>query len=210
MAQHATSGKPRDPDAWYQEPIWCAERLFQDEVFHGGIIDPCAGTGTIVRAARAAGVRAEGYDLRDRGAGGLVTPDHDFFTGHYLPGIFPCANIVSNPPYSTWGQLGREKPSPEAMDRSEDEFLRIALRRATGKVAVLLPTGWISADDRSRWIEALPFYREYRLTPRPSIPSGGHLAEGGKRGGGKTDFSWFVFLNGFQGDPTVHFLRRDD
>ncbi|MFE3839538.1 hypothetical protein [Pseudogemmobacter sonorensis] len=210
MSQRATSGKPRDPDAWYREPAWCAERLFQDEAFPGGIIDPCAGTGTIVRAARAAGLRAEGFDLRDRGARDLVQPGVCFFTGDYLPGTWPCANIVSNPPYATWLQLGRDKPSPDAMARSEDEFLRIALRRTIGKVAVLLPTGWISADERSRWIESLPFYREYRLTPRPSIPSGGHLAEGGKRGGGKTDFSWFVFLNGFQGDPTVHFLRRDD
>lgn len=39
MSQRATSGKPRDPDAWYQEPSWCAERLFQDEMFPGGMVD---------------------------------------------------------------------------------------------------------------------------------------------------------------------------
>lgn len=208
MAQHATSNKPRDPDAWYQEPSWCAERLFQDEVFHGEVVDPCAGTGTIVRAALAHGLKARGFDLRDRGAGEIVTPFVDFFA-KVEGGGDRVDNIVSNPPYATWAQLGRSRPEG-AMARSEDEFLRLALQRARGKVAVLLPTGWISAGDRSLWIESLPFYREYRLAPRPSMPPGAHIAAGGKVGGGKADFSWFVFLHGFQGLPTIHWLRRDE
>lgn len=200
----------RQPDAWYVEESWCAERLFQDEMFPGRIVDPCAGRGTIVQAGHDLGLDVEGYDLRDRG-NVLVRGGKDWFAeaSPYLHGTFPCDCIVSNPPFATWSQVGREKPDHISHNRLDDAFLDISLRRARVKVALFLPTTWISSDDRSRWLETLPFYREYRITPRPSCPPGEYREAGHKAEGGRVDFSWFVFLHGYQGDPTVHWLRRD-
>lgn len=211
MARSSSAKKrARDPDNWYREEPWCSERLFAVERFEGRVVDPCAGFGTIANAARAAGLQAEAYDLRDRGFEG-VKGGVDFFEPRgwaYTPGIFPCDNIVSNPPYATWKQLGQPRRDV-AMARSEDEFLRLALRRARYKVALFLPSGWLNSDERGQWIETLPLYRVYLCSPRPSCPPGPYIQAGGKVGGGSTDYSWFVFLRGFSGTPTVHWLRRD-
>ena len=198
----------RDPDAWYQEPSWPAERLFAVERFEGRVVDPCSGAGTIPNAARAAGLRAEAYDLRDRGFPGVIG-GKDFFDPYaYMPGTWPADNIVSNPPYATWAQLGRDRP-PGAMPRAEEEFLRLALTRARCKVALFLPAGWLHGEKRGAWLETLPLYRVYLVGPRPSCPPGTFLQAGNEAGNGTGDYSWFVFLKGFAGAPTVHWLRRD-
>jgi hypothetical protein len=201
----------RQPDAWYVEEAWCAERLFQDEVLPGRIVDPCAGRGTIVRAGLNAGLRIEGYDLRDRGSP-VVRGGYDFFEANptYLHGTFPCDCIVSNPPYTTWAQVGRDRPDHIEHARLDDAFLDLALQRARVKVCLFLPTGWINAEKRSRWLKNLPFYREYKLSPRPSCPPGEYLEAGKKAAEGRVDFSWFVFLHGYQGHPSIHWLRRDE
>ena len=211
MAKDAFKNKvqswDRDPDAWYQEPAWPSERLFAVEAFEGRVVDPCAGSGTVVRSAKAAGLSAEGYDLHDRGfahvRGGLDFMDP---ADPYLHGTWPADNIVSNPPYATWAQVGRLRPNG-AKDRLDEEFLRVALTRARSKVAIFMLSGWINSAKRSAWIETLPLYREYRCTPRPSCPPGTYLQAGNKAGNGKNDYSWFVFLKGFTGSPTIHWLR---
>ena len=199
--------KPRDPDQWYQEPSWTSDRLFAVEPFRGVICDPCAGTGTIPQAAARAGLPSIGYDLRDRRGAG-VQAGSDFFGNRWPHGSWPVDNIVSNPPYARWSETDQDRPDG-AMARMEDEFLRLALTRARCKVALFLPTSWLSGAERSEWISTTPFYREYRCTPRPSCPPGSYIAAGGKVGGGQTDFSWFIWLIGFTGDATIRFLRRD-
>lgn len=198
----------REPDSWYVEPAWPSERLFAVEPFEGRVVDPCAGMGTIVRSAAAAGLRAEGFDLRDRGFD-YVRGGKDFFSADWLHGTWPCENIVSNPPYATWAQLGRAAPYPGAAPRSDDEFVLLALSRVMSKVAVFLPSGWINGAKRGAWLESMPLYRVYLIGPRPSCPPGQIRAAGQATGNGETDYSWFVFLKGFSGHPTVHFLRRE-
>lgn len=190
----------RDADNWYAEPVWCSARLFAVEPFAGRVVDPCAGGGNIVRSAREAGLDVLGFDLRKRMSGEFIRHGLDFFGDDYTPGTWPADNIVSNPPY------GRGL-SGEA--RLEEQFVTVALLRARSKVAVFLPTVWANGGERGRWLETLPLYREYRLSPRPSCPPGRTILAGEKPGGGTVDYSWFVFLRGFSGAPTLHFLRRD-
>lgn len=199
----------RHPDAWYVEERWCADRLFEDEVFPGRTVDPCAGGGNIVKAGRDMGLQIEGFDLRNR-APGLIRGGLDFFDPHaYTPGIWPADNIVTNPPYATWSQVGREPPKG-AFARVEDEFVARALERVRCKLAVFLPSVWMNGQERSRWLESLPLYRVYICTPRPSCPPGTYLEAGGKPKDGQTDYNWYVFLRGYQGRPEVRWLRRDD
>ena len=199
----------RDPDAWYVEERWCADRLFEDEVFPGRTVDPCAGGGNIVLSGRAAGLSIEGFDLRDRNPA-LVRGGFDFFQPLlYTPGVWPADNIVSNPPFARWKELDREPPNG-AFARVEDEFVRQALERIRCKLAVFLPAGWMNGQERSRWLESLPLYRVYLCAPRPSCPPGTYLAAGKKPKDGQTDFSWYVFLKGYQGRPELRWLRRDD
>ena len=38
-------GYPRSDEDWYCDPAWCSARLFEEEVFEGGVYDPCCGHG---------------------------------------------------------------------------------------------------------------------------------------------------------------------
>lgn len=209
MRRNQSTQWARDPDAWYQEPAWPSERLFAVEPFDGRIVDPCAGSGTIINSAKAAGLRGQAYDLRDRGFPGVQGGKDFFDIERWMIGAWPVENIVSNPPYATWAQLGRDKPTQDSMARAEDEFLVQALNRTTSKVALFLPSGWLNSEKRGAWIENLPLYRVYLIGPRPSCPPGTFLQAGGKAGNGTGDYSWFVFLKGFRGAPTLHWLRRE-
>ena len=192
----------RDPDNHYVEPAWVSRRLFEVERFAGRIVDPCAGFGTMVASARLAGLQADGFDLRARANEHGIRGGFDFFADQspYLPGIWPADNIVSNPPYGPAAEKGGL--------RLEEAFVARALDRARSKVAVFLPAKWLSGDRRGAWLESLPLYRVWFCSPRPSCPPGHVVAAGEAKGGGTVDYAFYVFLKGFQGSPTVHFLRR--
>lgn len=185
----------RSEGDWYIEPAWCSERLFEDERFDGEIVDPACGVGTIVGAALRAGHEAVGCDKVSRGFGNF--PIHDFMLAEWRCGDRPD-NIVSNPPF----KLCRIKDGLVS-------FPKLALQRARRKVALLLPTDWIQGDKRARWLAETPLYRVYFMCPRPSMPPGEAVLAGAKAEGGKQDFAWFVWLQGFEGTATVHWLFRD-
>jgi len=190
----------RQKENWYVEPEWCSRRLFDVEYFKGKICDPAAGGGNIIKSALDSGYDARGFDLIDRGSPNTMS-GHNFITGEgYIHGQLPVDNIVSNPPYGPGGTGNK---------RIEEQFITRALDVSRGRVAVFLETKWANSKDRGAWLETLPLYREYRLGPRPSCPPGEYLLAGNKASGGTKDYSWFVFLNGFRGVPTLHWLRRD-
>jgi hypothetical protein len=184
----------RHPDDWYVEPTWVSERLFEAEAFDGSIHDPACGQGHIVKSAKAAGYVAAGADLIKRSPECLWQRDwlvEDEFDG-------PFKNIVSNPPF----KLCDDRKA------GTHPFVERCLERAERKVALLMPSNWIQGDKRSRWLETTPLYRIYFISPRPSMPPGPALAAGMKPGNGTTDYAWFVWLHGFNGRPTTHWLRR--
>lgn len=194
----------REPDNWYVEPEWVTEELCRAESFTGRTVDPCAGMGNTIKGAAAAGVTIEGHDLRDRGYPG-IWGGRDFLRGKYLPGAWPVDNIISNSPYGrNPGACGDERP------RLEEEFIRLALQRARSKVAVFLLSSWMNGAKRGEWLETLPLYRVHLVGPRPSCPPGQIIEAGEKPGGGKGDYAWFVFLNGYHGAPSIKWIRRQE
>ncbi|MEM1149061.1 MAG: hypothetical protein AAGI03_00680 [Pseudomonadota bacterium] len=195
----------RDEHNHYVEPVWCSRRLFEVEPFDGLVVDPCAGFGHVVQGAVEAGVLVHGYDLVDRGRYGVIG-GRNFFSDSHTHGRWPVDNIASNPPY---GKRPKAEVRPGERGRFEEEFVRVALQRARYKVAVFLQGQWISGAARGLWLEGLPLYRVYHVSPRPSCPPGHVIAAGQKPGNGTADYAWFVFLKGFDGAPTVHWLRRD-
>ncbi|WP_316859956.1 hypothetical protein [uncultured Cohaesibacter sp.] len=176
----------RHPEDWYVEPHWCNRRLFEAEEFDGAIWDPACGLGRVLHAAECAGLPTTGSDIVERSA--FCDKVIDFLECYTPRG----RNIVSNPPF------GRA-----------EEFLRHALRLADGKVVFLLPLSWLTGAKRSRFLEATPLCRVHILAPRPSMPPGPVVEANIEPGGGTKDFAWFVWQRGFEGNPEVHFLRRD-
>jgi hypothetical protein len=175
----------REANDWYVEPPWCSARLFEEEKFTGAVLDPACGQGTILESAKAAGLWTDARDIVDRGYPGCVVGSF-FDTNSVL-----ASNIVSNPPF------GIAEP-----------FVEHALKLAAGKVA-MLPANWVQGDKRSRWLAQTPLRRVWFITPRPSMPPGQILADGGKPGNGTTDYAWFVWLRGYDGAPEVRWLRKN-
>jgi hypothetical protein len=192
----------REPDNWYVEPSWVTKRLCEVEVFSGRTADPCAGMGNIIKGASEAGVTIEGHDLRNRGYG--LLRHRDFFDPPACHGQWPVENIISNPPYGP-NKRGVDGERP----RIEEQFLLLALERTRRKIALFLPSNWINSASRGAWLRTTPLMRVYFVGPRPSCPPGHILANGGAAGGGKQDFAWFVWLHGYDGEPSLRWLWRD-
>jgi hypothetical protein len=194
----------RDGYDFYVEPQWCSQRLFEEESFgDGGILDPCCGWGRIAAAALAAGHRVIASDIVNRWSSlqrqnlrlmleNIPLRKLDFLGAQPAEVVSwwqSVSNIVTNPPF----------------DRIEDVAER-CLALATNKVALIcplrrLPAAW-------PWLEDKPLRRIWFMTPRPSMPTGAHIAAGGKITGGSQDFCWLIFGPG-HGAPTVHWLHRD-
>jgi hypothetical protein len=171
----------RDDNDFYVEPLW-VRRLFAVEPFIGLVGDPASGSGTILRAARAAGLSNFASDIAEHGYG----PRQDFLTAPAPTAVF---SVVTNPPF----RLARA-------------FVERALTLGAVKTAIIFPTARLNA---TRWLEPLPLARIYLLTPRPSMPPGEVIARGEKPGGGKTDFCWLVFDRTHSGPGELWWLRRD-
>jgi hypothetical protein len=162
----------RDPDDWYLEDEWISRRLFDVEPFEGPVRDPFCGCGRVVKSARAHGLRATGADIYQRG--------FDCELVNFLEDDRRWENVVGNPPYGLWR-----------------EIIQHALAIADHKVALLLPTGWLHAEDKSLWLDTTPLARIYFLSPRPSIPPGLAVLAGLKPASGRNNnFGWYVWERG--------------
>lgn len=178
----------RDPDDWYVEPEWCSAGLFAREAFEGPIIDPFCGMGRILDAATDAGYAGVGFDIRDRRGRPHLFQQTDFFD---WPDRTRFRSIVTNPPYA--GAL---------------EIVPRLVAMAEHKAAVLLPSRWANGAKASALLEGLPLRRVLAIAPRPSMPPGRVILAGIKPGAGKIDFSWFVFEQGYRGEPGFGWVRR--
>jgi hypothetical protein len=180
---HSTPGtKAYDRvDEHYVEPFWVSERLFAEEPFEGTIYDPACGFGRILISAMKAGYSGYGSDIADRG---WDSTSQNFFTFSTLH-----RNIVCNPPF-------------DCIER----FTKHALARAERKVAMIMPTARLNA---AHWLLHTPLRRIWLLTPRPSMPPGHVIKAGGKVSGGKSDYCWLVFEQGYTGAPEMRWLHRD-
>jgi hypothetical protein len=174
----------RDPNDWYLEPHWTSARLFAVEDFNRDhvLLDPCTGTGRIAEAAKRSGYRVVTADIVDRGYPGCRVQN-------FLDRASAPPSVVGNPPFN-------------AVER----FARHAFAIGAEKVALVFPTARLNA---ARWICELSLRRIFLLSPRPSMPPGDVVLNGGKVGGGKTDFCWLIFERGYAGYPELQWLHRN-
>jgi hypothetical protein len=166
-----------DPNEHFVEELWVSGRLFVRESFAATILDPCAGFGNVVVAARAFGLEAVGTDLVKRAP--FIAGGRDFLSPKYKAPRGPVS-IVSNPPFSRMR-----------------EFVERSLEVSTGKVALLFPSHRTGA---ARWLRDFPLTRILHVSPRPSLWHGKEYLRrtnaGEKLGNGTRDVAWFIFEPG--------------
>ena len=62
----------------------------------------------------------------------------------------------------------------------------------------------------ARWLQDTPLRRIWLLTPRPSMPPGRMLMSGKNPSGGKTDYCWLVWQQGwFYNRAEIGWLHRE-
>lgn len=192
MAQIESARRERDSHIFerqihdhYVEEQWCDDRLFDVETFEDGIWDPACGFGRIPEAARKRGHRVAYSDIVDRGYDPFnMKVERDFLESNKKIG-----NIVCNPPFNIF-----------------EQFARHALELAAHKVAMI----WLFRRlPAARWLVRTPLARVWLMTPRPSMPTGEHITNGGKVGGGTQDFCWLIWEQGHVGRPVMDWLHRD-
>jgi hypothetical protein len=172
----------RESHEHYVDESWCSERLFEEEAFPWPIWDPACGWGRIGQAAPRP-CRSTDLVNRGYGIGGV-----DFLkTTKMRAG---SRSIICNPPFNLM-----------------EEFALHSLKIGAKKVAMIALVRRLPA---ARWLQETPLSRVWLMTPRPSMPTGRHIREGGKVGGGTQDFCWLVWEREHRGPPTIRWLHRDD
>lgn len=172
----SSAGRPDDD--FYPTPPEAIGALLAVEQFEGEIWEPACGDGAICRVMEAAGYRIKATDLIDRGYG---EAPHDFLDSPYR-----SANIVTNPPF-----------------KLAEQFVRLSLKRTTGKVCLLCKVQFLEGVKRKLMFESTPLKRVWVFSKRVT------MARNGKRENYSSSmmcFCWFVWEHGFEDDPTLGWL----
>jgi hypothetical protein len=122
----------RQRDDFYPTPPRATKALLSVEKFEGDIWEPACGDGAISKILQEEGYTVLSTDLIDRGFGeGGV----DFLLDYRTR----ATNIITNPPF-----------------KFAEEFVRHALSRSSGKVAILARLAWLEGKARKRLYESTP------------------------------------------------------
>lgn len=180
---------------YFIENEWAVEALFERVKFLSGslIIDPCCGSGTIVRVARKYGYSAMGSDIHPERFPDAI--ECDFLKLEELPpGLW---NIVMNPPYM------------DGLGGGAVEFIEHALKLdRVHKVCALVGQNFKLSWDRYHLFKSThPPAQVLFFSDRPSMPPGDMLTAGTiKAEGGYNDFDWIVWDKAYTGPTTCDWL----
>lgn len=106
----------------------------------------------------------------------------------FLATVKQVNHVVTNPPYSL-----------------AQKFVEHALRCASGKVAMLLKLNFLEGQRRKPFFEATPLRTVYVFSNRISFDKAD--VKGG--GNGLLAYAWFVWEIGFQGKPTLEWIKSE-
>lgn len=172
-------GAERRPDDFYATPEWAVLRFLEVvDLPAGQWLEPAAGNGAIIKAARAfKNIHWDAMELREtpENVEGLRCVDGEVSFGDFLEAVLLTAQspdpvepydvVISNPPFSL------------AMEFIQASFL-------VGRyVAMLLRTNFLESELRAEFMRECP-PDVYVLPNRPDFTGGG---------GDATSYAWFVW-----------------
>lgn len=172
------SSKGRPEEDFYPTPPNATEALLSVEKFSGDIWEPACGDGAICKVLEAHGHTVIATDLIDRGWG---KGGQDFFASD-----LSAANIITNPPY-----------------KFGEDFVRHALTKTTGKVAMLMKLAFLEGAKRKQMYESTPIKSVHVFSKRLTMYRNG---EKSGYSSGMIPFCWIVWEHGYTGQPTISWL----
>jgi hypothetical protein len=174
----------REKDDFYPTPPEPTRALLSYEAARlaelGGVWEPAAGDGAMVRDIKACGLSVYASDLVDRGAGAEIRSFYDYDRA-------PCSAILTNPPFNECN-TGR-------WIRHALETLRVQY------MALLLPFNWPGAESRSSlWAQHKPA-RVYLMRWRVDFTG---------KGAPPMLNAWFVWDSASGGETQLLMMDRKD
>ena len=143
MFRHSQTSEKRVKDDFYETPSEAILPILQLETLKGTILEPCAGSGKIVKATKEFYPRSKvlGLDIYPRGKG--ITKQ-DFFCYNKR-----VDNILTNPPY-----------------KQAQRFIEHSLRLANNKAVMLLQLGFLESKGRYDLFKSTPLKTVYVFSNR--------------------------------------------
>lgn len=182
--------RERVENDYYATPYDSTKALLNNVEFTGNFLEPCVGGGHIVEVIKQYYPNEDIFymDIVDRGYEDTLV---DNFLEHDFKGQ-KFDNIITNPPYS-----------------SAQEFLEKSMEiiNENGKVAMFLKIQFLEGVKRKDMFKKYPPKYIYVFTKRQNPwRNGSAVDEKGKPWSSTMCFSWFVWEEGFKGEPVVRWL----
>ena len=174
-------GADREQHDFYATEPKAVELLLDEERFQKDILEPCSGLNHITDVLRNKGYRVTTSDLIDRGIGAEVK---DFFEYTSWSG-----DIVTNPPYS------------QAVDFVEHS---LKITKQGSKVAMFLKIQFLEGKKRKKFFKQYPPKYIYVASSRLRCAKNGEFD---KYGSSAVCYAWFVWENGYQGEPKIRWIN---
>ena len=181
----------------YETPDWAAQAILKKEILTHRVIDPCTGTGVLLRAAGNAGYTVRPLDIFDWGHVFLFPDDNGFdFLGNYAPEEILWADggefsVFMNPPFS-----------------KACEFVEKSFELGARKVVCFQRMAWWESQGRKDFWEKNPPCRVYICGSRANcwrhdIPKDQRTSTT------PTAHAWFVWERGHTGTQLSHIWRDE-
>lgn len=188
----------KDLEHWETDE-WASRKILRHELMTRSVIDPCAGTGILCKAAAAAGYfQPFAIDIKDWGfpldlTEDFLTLEHDIFNG-------PDFSIFMNPPFSL-----------------AEKFVEKSFAVGARKIICFQKFSWWEGSydkgkKRGQWWDKYPPNRIYICGDRATcwrhdIPKDQRADSGG--GGTPTAHAWFVWEVGNPSGTLISHIYKD-
>lgn len=174
-------GADREQFDFYATEPKAVELLLEEEQFQQNILEPCCGLNHITDVLRNKGYQVTTSDLIDRGIRAEVK---DFFEYEYWGG-----DIVTNPPYS------------QAVEFVEHS---LKITEVGSKIAMFLKIQFLEGKKRKEFFKQYPPKYIYVASSRLRCAKNGEFD---KYGSSAVCYAWFVWENGYQGEPKIRWIN---
>lgn len=163
---------------FYETPEWATLSILNRVLLSGSTLEPCSGHGAIARL-----IKCDASDIRTNdevfGKKGV-----DLFS--YQSNSYD--NIITNPPF-----------------RIAQEVIQHSLKVARKKVLMLLRLSFLESARRHDFFKETPLKTVFIFSDRVTMYEAGAQK---KNGSGVVAYAWFLWERGYEGYPTIEWIKK--
>lgn len=181
---YGTAKTPQSENELYETPEEATTALLDAVRLSECVWEPSCGKGAIVRVLRKYGYRVFGSDLN------YGIKKRDFLKSKYLGG-----DIVTNPPFSLTLEFAQHGVQ--------------LLKGSKRKLALFLRLDFLASKGRKAFLQSSPLKEVLVFSSRIGFitPNSQTKADGSKKPRKAINYAWFVWEDGYKGNPTIRWIN---